>query len=80
MILTILKGRTGTGKTKLADIIRSAEGIETLVFNGPLSSAKRMVKINYQHIIIDDCRDGKSIDYLKKKASQIYQITCERIK
>jgi replication-associated recombination protein RarA len=80
MILTILKGKAGTGKTRLADIIRAAEGIETFVFNGSLALAKKIVKTNYQHIILDECEDKKIINYLKNKATSIFLITCERIK
>lgn len=80
MILTILKGKSGTGKTRLADIIRAVEGIETLVFNGSLALAKKIVETNYQHIILDECKDKKIIDYFKNKATSVFLITCERIK
>ena len=80
MILTILKGKRASGKTRLADIIRTVEGIETLVFDGSSAYARMIIKKNFQHIIIDECKDKLAIDYLINKASTVYQITCERIK
>jgi len=81
MILTILKGKPGTGKTRLSDIIRCAEGIDTVVFNGSIAYAKMIIKTkDFTHIIIDECKNKEVIDYLIQKAKFIYQITCERIK
>ena len=81
MILTILKGGIATGKTRLAMTFLKDSIYDTIVIhNYSIAAMKQNNICNYKNIIIDECKDNEVINYLKEKASSVYQITCERIK